>query len=194
MISSAIDSLCDLRSAQGRMKTYYFPTPKAMKSVKKKIREVVRAGQHWDLPRLDSREGQPDPPRVGQLLQDRATQGRHFLSVANYTSYTLCIMLRKKHKKRSKGWRDHPPSWFYRLPRAVQVVQPARSDPQVRSDLLRRRKAAGPKAVGKPCAGKLHARFDEGPLGRSPQTSGLLYSVSLGWVRTSLPVRLRSRR
>jgi len=26
---------------------------------------------------------------------------------------TLCIMLRKKHKKRSKGWRDHPPSWFY---------------------------------------------------------------------------------
>jgi len=31
------------------------------------------------------------------------------------------------------------------------------------------------KAVGKPCAGKLHARFDEGPLGRSPQTSGLLY-------------------
>jgi hypothetical protein len=30
-------------------------------------------------------------------------------------------------------------------------------------------------AVGKPCAGKLHARFDEGPLRRSPQISGLLY-------------------
>ena len=37
----------------------------------------------------------------------------HFKSIANYTTYTLCIMLRKKHKKRSKGWRDHPPSWFY---------------------------------------------------------------------------------
>ena len=38
---------------------------------------------------------------------------KHFLSIANYTTWTLCIMLRKKHKKRSKGWRDHPPSWFY---------------------------------------------------------------------------------
>jgi RNA-directed DNA polymerase len=37
----------------------------------------------------------------------------HFLSIANYTTWTLCIMLRKKHKKRNKGWRDHPPSWFY---------------------------------------------------------------------------------
>ena len=36
----------------------------------------------------------------------------HFMSIANYTTWTLCIMLRKKHKKRSKGWRDHPPSWF----------------------------------------------------------------------------------
>ena len=36
----------------------------------------------------------------------------HFLSIASYTTYALSIMLRKKHKKRSKGWRDHPPSWF----------------------------------------------------------------------------------
>ncbi|EIW7889689.1 group II intron reverse transcriptase/maturase, partial [Salmonella enterica] len=44
----------------------------------------------------------------------RASNSRlHFRSIANYTVYTLCIMLRKKHKKRSKGWRDHPPSWFY---------------------------------------------------------------------------------
>src|SRR6185312_4726248 len=34
------------------------------------------------------------------------------------------------------------------------------------------------KAVGKPCAGKLHARFDEGPLRRSFQISGLLYTNS----------------
>jgi hypothetical protein len=37
----------------------------------------------------------------------------HFRSIANYTVYTLCIMLRKKHKKRSEGWRDYPPSWLY---------------------------------------------------------------------------------
>jgi hypothetical protein len=35
------------------------------------------------------------------------------LSIANYTTWALCIVLRKKHKKRSKGWRHHPPSWFY---------------------------------------------------------------------------------
>ena len=36
----------------GELKTFYYPTPKAMKSVKMKIREVVRTGQHWDLPDL----------------------------------------------------------------------------------------------------------------------------------------------
>jgi hypothetical protein len=32
--------------------------------------------------------------------------------------------------------------------------------------------------VGKPCAGKPHARFDEGPLRRLPQISGPLYEKS----------------
>ncbi|WP_407647024.1 hypothetical protein [Erwinia tracheiphila] len=27
----------------------------------------------------------------------------HFRSIANYTTWALCIMLRKKHKKRAKG-------------------------------------------------------------------------------------------
>ena len=37
----------------------------------------------------------------------------HFKRIDNYATYTLTIMLRKKHKKPGKGWRDHPPSWFY---------------------------------------------------------------------------------
>lgn len=37
----------------------------------------------------------------------------HFKSIDNYATYTLTIMLRKKHNKPGKGWRDHPPSWFY---------------------------------------------------------------------------------
>ena len=38
-------------------------------------------------------------------------------------------------------------------------------------------KRLGLKIVGKPCEGKPHARFDEGPLGRLySHTSGLLYS------------------
>ena len=41
------------------------------------------------------------------------TKKHHIKSIANNTTYTLCIMLRKKHKKRTKGRRDHPPTWFY---------------------------------------------------------------------------------
>lgn len=96
----------------GKLKTYYYPAPKAMKSVKKKIREVVRKGQHWDLPRLLKEKVNPILRGWGNYFKTGNSR-KHFLSIAGYTTWTLCIMLRKKHKKRSKGWRDHPPSWFY---------------------------------------------------------------------------------
>jgi RNA-directed DNA polymerase len=96
----------------GAIRTYYCPAPRAMNAVKKKIRGAVRGGQHRNLPDL-IRE------RINPLLRGwgnyfKAGNSReHFLRIANYTTRTLCIMLRKKYKKRSKGWRDHPPSWFY---------------------------------------------------------------------------------
>ncbi len=96
----------------GAMKTYYYPAPKAMASVKKKIREVVRRGQHWDLPILIKEQVNPILRGWGNYFKTGNSR-MHFKSIANYTMWTLCIMLRKKHKKRSKGWRDHPPSWFY---------------------------------------------------------------------------------
>ncbi len=96
----------------GELKTFYYPTPKAMKSVKTKIREVVRTGQHRDLPDLIQEKVNPILRGWGNYFK-AGNSRMHFLSIANYTTYTLCIMLRKKHKKRSKGWRDHPPSWFY---------------------------------------------------------------------------------
>jgi len=96
----------------GELKTFYYPTPKAMKSVKMKIREVVRTGQHWDLPDLIQEKVNPILRGWGNYFKTGNSR-LHFLSIANYTTYTLCIMLRKKHKKRSKGWRDHPPNWFY---------------------------------------------------------------------------------
>ena len=94
------------------MKTYYYPSPKAMKAVKSKIRDAVRAGQHLDLPILIREKVNPILRGWGNYFK-AGNSRMHFLSIANYTIYTLCIMLRKKHKKRSKGWRDHPPSWFY---------------------------------------------------------------------------------
>ncbi|MGK9451955.1 group II intron reverse transcriptase/maturase [Acidithiobacillus caldus] len=96
----------------GKLKTYYYPTPKAMKAVKKKIRETVRHGQHWDLPVFIREKVNPILRGWGNYFKT-ANSRKHFLSIANYTTWTLTIMLRKKHKKRSKGWRDHPPSWFY---------------------------------------------------------------------------------
>jgi RNA-directed DNA polymerase len=96
----------------GKRNTFYYPAPKAMKSVKKKIREVVRTGQHWNLPELVKEKINPILRGWGNYFRTGNSR-KYFLSIANYTTWALCIMLRKKHKKRSKGWRDHPPSWFY---------------------------------------------------------------------------------
>ncbi|TNL00721.1 group II intron reverse transcriptase/maturase [Kosakonia cowanii] len=96
----------------GKLKTYYYPSTKSMKSVKKKLKGVISHSQHWNLTELIKLKINPVLRGWGNYF--RASNSRlHFRSIANYTVYTLCIMLRKKHKKRSKGWRDHPPSWFY---------------------------------------------------------------------------------
>lgn len=96
----------------GKIWAYYYPRPKAMAAVKKKIRDAVRTGQHMDLPILIRERLNPILRGWGTYFK-AGNSRKHFLSIANYTVWTLCIMLRKKHKKRSKGWRDHPPSWFY---------------------------------------------------------------------------------
>jgi len=96
----------------GKLNTFYYPSPKAMNSIKKKVREIVLTGQHWELPLLIKERINPLLRGWGNYFK-MGNSRKHFMSIANYTTYTLCIMLRKKHKKRSKGWRDHPPSWFY---------------------------------------------------------------------------------
>ena len=96
----------------GELKTYYYPSPKAMVSVKKRIHEVVRGGQHWNLTELVKERVNPLLRGWGNYFKTGNSR-MHFRSIASYTIVMLCIMLRKKHKKRSKGWRDHPPSWFY---------------------------------------------------------------------------------
>jgi RNA-directed DNA polymerase len=96
----------------GAIHPYYYPTPKAMKAVKQKIREVVRRGQHWDLPVLIRERINPILRGWGNYFRTGNSR-RHFRHIAKYTNWALCIMLRKKYQKRSKGWRDHPPSWFY---------------------------------------------------------------------------------
>ena len=96
----------------GAIRPYHYPAPRAMNAVKKKIREAVRGGQHRNLPDLIRERINPLLRGWGNYFRTGNSR-KHFLRIANYTTWTLSILLRKKHQKRSKGWRDHPPSWFY---------------------------------------------------------------------------------
>lgn len=66
----------------GKLKTYYYPTPKAMKAVKKKIREIVRSGQHGDLPVFIREKVNPILRGWGNYFK-AANSRKHFLSIAN---------------------------------------------------------------------------------------------------------------
>jgi len=101
-------------------KTFYYPAPKAMASVKSKIRDIARQGQHWNLPDLIQERLNPVLRGWGNYFKTGNSR-KHFQSIDNYATWVLCIMLRKKHKKRGKGWRDHPPSWFYEYHKLFQL-------------------------------------------------------------------------
>jgi RNA-directed DNA polymerase len=115
----------------GKVGTFYFPTPKAMSSVKERIRDIARGGQHRNLPDLIKEQVNPLLRGWGNYFKT-ANSRMHFKSIDNYATYVLTIMLRKKHKKPGKGWRDHPPSWFYdyhglfQLNKLVVVGNPSR--------------------------------------------------------------------
>jgi len=96
----------------GKTGTFYYPSPKAISSIKKRIRDSVRGGQHWNLPELIKERVNPVLRGWGNYFKIGNSR-MHFKSIDNYTTYILSILLRKKHKKPGKGWRDHPPSWFY---------------------------------------------------------------------------------
>jgi group II intron reverse transcriptase/maturase len=96
----------------GKIKTYYYPSPKAMTSVRKRIQDAARGGQHWNLPELIKERLNPLLRGWGNYFKTGNSR-MHFKSIDNYVTYVLTIMLRKKHKKPGKGWRDHPPSWYH---------------------------------------------------------------------------------
>ncbi len=83
-----------------------------MKTIKEKIRETISTRQHWLLPELIEQKLNPVIRGWANYFKNGNAR-EHFKRIDRYTTKTLCIMLRKKHKKRAKGWRDHPPSWFY---------------------------------------------------------------------------------
>jgi Retron-type reverse transcriptase len=92
-------------------KTYYYPSDKAMKSVKAKVKEITTHSSHLDMP--DVVETLNPILRGWGNYFKTGNAKEHFDEIDHYIMRNLTIMLRKKHKKRSKGWREHPPSWFY---------------------------------------------------------------------------------
>ena len=153
----------------GAIRPYYYPAPKAMNAVKKKIREAVRGGQHRNLPDL-VRE------RINPLLQGwgttsrPATRGCTFCALPTTRPGRSPSCCGRSTRNALKG------GGTTRRPGFIAITGSSSSTAwspvaQTGMGILSRRNAAGPMAVGKPCAGKLHARFDEGPLRRRLQIS-----------------------
>ncbi|MGV3261545.1 group II intron maturase-specific domain-containing protein [Streptococcus agalactiae] len=92
-------------SERGKVNRDYFSR------VIKKGKDVIQTGQHLNLPDVMERL---NPMLRGWANYFKAGNSKqHFKSIDNYVIYNLTIMLRKKHKKSGKGWREHPPSWYY---------------------------------------------------------------------------------
>jgi RNA-directed DNA polymerase len=95
----------------GKMRCYHYPTRKAVASIQRGVKELIQHQQHRKMPDLVA---QINPVLRGWGHYFRIGNAKAvFQQVDTYVMYNLCIMLRKKYKKRTKGWRDHPPNWFY---------------------------------------------------------------------------------
>lgn len=92
----------------GKLNTYYYPTTQAMKTVKEKVREAISKRQHWLLPELIEKKLNPIVRGWANYFKGGNSR-EHFKRIDRYITMILSIMLRKKHKKRAKGLRDHPP-------------------------------------------------------------------------------------
>lgn len=95
----------------GKYKTYYYPSDKAMKAIKSSVKEVIIHSRHRNLPDIVA-DLNPILRGWGNYFKTGNAKER-FTEIDNYVTVNLAVMLRKKHKKRGKGWREHPPSWFY---------------------------------------------------------------------------------
>jgi len=95
----------------GKTRCFYYPSQKAMASVRRDVKQITQHQQHRDLPAV---VGLLNPVLRGWGNYFKTGNAKDaFRKIDTYVVYTLCIMLRKKYKKRAKGWREHPPSWFH---------------------------------------------------------------------------------
>lgn len=79
-----------------------------MKTIKRKIKEIICHRQHYDLSEVVKRL---NPILIGWRNYFKLGNSKErFKQIDSYVIYNLTIMIRKKHQKAGKGWRGHPPA------------------------------------------------------------------------------------
>ncbi|WP_220184127.1 group II intron maturase-specific domain-containing protein [Thermoactinomyces mirandus] len=74
-----------------KLRTYYYPSDKAMKTVKKKVKEIIKHSSHLHLPDLVDRLN-PVLKRWGNYFKTGNAKVR-FDEIDKYVTYNLTIML-----------------------------------------------------------------------------------------------------
>ena len=102
-----------MRGNPRRLFCYRWPATKAMQSVRQKVRDAVG---YDDLYSLDDKIRALNPILRGWGQYFRVGNAhRHFKKVDSYVYTKLVNFLRRKHKRRGKGYREFPPSFFKRV-------------------------------------------------------------------------------
>jgi RNA-directed DNA polymerase len=99
-----------MRSNPRRRFCYRWPSTKAMQSVRQKVRDAVG---YDDIHSLEEKIRVLNPILRGWGQYFRIGNAhRHFKKVDSYVYTKLVNFLRRKHKRRGKGFREFPPSFF----------------------------------------------------------------------------------
>ncbi len=101
-----------MRSNPKRLFCYRWPSTKAMQGIRNKLRDAIG---YDDIYSLEEKIRAINPIIRGWGQYFRASNAhRHFKKVDSYVYTKLVNFLRRKHKRRGKGYREFPPSFFKR--------------------------------------------------------------------------------
>ena len=93
-----------------RLFCYRWPSKRAMNGVRSKLRDAIG---HGVGPSLEEKIRAINPILRGWGVYFRASNAsRQFQQVDSYVYTRLVHFMRRKHKRRGKGYREYPPSFF----------------------------------------------------------------------------------
>ena len=145
---------------RGRWYLNKWPSARAMASIRAKVRERT-ADRRCRSARLGSggRRPQPRAAGLGRLLPVRATRSKKFAAIDSYVHQRLARLASSQART---------PRPQLGEPVHLRLAPEPRRLPAHWNGALPDRACAAMNGVGEPCAGEPHARFDRGPLARTP--------------------------